>query len=241
MILSIPSASTFSGDIDGLVTLVSWLVGVWFFATQAMFFWLLWRFRARDGVKSQYITGKEPHLKRWINIPHALVLVCDVVIIIAAVRVWVKVKQTLPPPDDNIKVVGQQWTWTFQHGGSDGVLDTADDIWTSDTLHVEVNKTVQFQLESKDVLHSFFVPVFRLKQDAIPGRTITGWFQATQTGNFDILCAEICGIGHGIMGGRIAIESPEEHAAWVQAHTVVADAGTATIDSTAAVSAGATN
>ncbi len=242
MILSLPSLSTFSGDIDGLVTLVSWLVGVWFFATQAMFFWLLWRFRARDGVKSQYITGKEPHLKRWINIPHALVLVCDVIIIIAAVRVWVKVKQTLPPPDDNIKVVGQQWTWTFQHGGSDGVLDTADDIWTSDTLHVEVGKTVQFQLESKDVLHSFFVPVFRLKQDAIPGRTITGWFKATKTGNYDILCAEICGIGHGIMGGRIAIESPEEHAAWVQAHTVVADAGaTATTDSTAAVSAGATN
>jgi cytochrome c oxidase subunit 2 len=93
MILSLPSASTFSGDVDGLVDLVSWMVGIWFFATQIMFFWLLWRFRARPGVKSQYVTGKEPHLKRWINIPHALVLLCDIVIIIAAVRVWVKVKQ----------------------------------------------------------------------------------------------------------------------------------------------------
>lgn len=241
MIMSLPSASTFSGDIDGLVTLVTWLVGVWFFATQIMFFWLLWRFRARPGVKSQYVTGKEPDLKRWINIPHALVLICDVIIIIAAVRVWVKVKQTLPPPDDTVRVVGQQWTWTFQHSGSDGTLDTADDVWTSDTLHVAEGKTYHFLLESKDVLHSFFVPVFRLKQDAIPGRTITGWFKATKTGTYDILCAEICGIGHGIMGGRIVIESPEQHASWVQQHSAVADAGTAPTDTTAAASAGATN
>ena len=177
MILSLPSASTFSGDIDGLVVLVTLLTGVWFIATQIMFFWLLWRFRAGNSPKSQYITGKEPHLKRWINIPHTLILLCDVVIIVAAVRVWVKVKQTLPPPDDTVRVVGQQWTWTFQHSGSDGTLDTADDVWTSDTLHVAEGKTYHFLLESKDVLHSFFVPVFRLKQDAIPGRTITGWLR----------------------------------------------------------------
>jgi cytochrome c oxidase subunit 2 len=241
MILSLPSASTFSGDIDGLILLVTWIVGVWFFATLGMFLWLMWRFRARPGVKSQYITGKEPHLKRWINIPHALVLVCDVVIIIAAVRVWVKVKQTLPPPDDIVRVVGQQWTWTFQHSGNDGQLDTADDVWTSDTLHVAEGKTYHFLLESKDVLHSFFVPVFRLKQDAIPGRVITGWFKATKSGTYDILCAEICGIGHGIMGGRIVIETPEQHAAWVQGHSALADAGSTNSDSTAAVSAGATN
>ena len=241
MILSLPSASTFSGDIDGLITLVTWIVGVWFFATLGMFVWLMWRWRARAGVKSQYITGKEPHLKRWINIPHALVLVCDVVIIIAAVRVWVKVKQTLPPPDDIVRVVGQQWTWTFQHSGADGVLDTADDVWTSDTLHVSVGRTYHFLLEAKDVVHSFFVPVFRLKQDAIPGRTITGWFRATKTGSYDITCAQMCGIGHGIMGARIDIESPEQHAAWVQQHSAVAVAGAASTDSTAAASAGAKN
>mgnify|MGYP002813588620 CR=1 FL=1 len=241
MILSLPSASTFSGDIDGLVVLVTVLVGVWFFAAQAMFFWLLWRFRARDGVKSQYITGKEPHLKRWIDIPHTLILLCDMVIIIAAVRVWVKVKQTMPPPDDTVRIIGQQWTWTFQHSGSDGVLDTADDVWTSDTMRVAVGKTYHFELQSKDVVHSFFVPVFRLKQDADPGREITGWFKATQTGTYDILCAEICGIGHGLMGARIVIETPEEHAAWQQMRSAVADAGATPTDSTAAASAGAKN
>lgn len=240
MILSLPSLSTYSGDIDRLVLLVTVLVGVWFVATQIMFFWLLWRFRKRDGVKSQYITGKEPHLKRWINIPHTLILFCDIVIIVGAVRVWVEVKQTLPPADDTVRVVGQQWTWTFQHSGTDGVLDTADDVWTSDTLHVAEGKTYHFLLEAKDVVHSFFVPVFRLKQDAVPGRTITGWFRATKTGSYDISCAQICGIGHGIMAGRIVIETAEQHAAWVQQHSAVA-LGAAPTDTTAAVSAGAKN
>lgn len=240
-LLNLPRASTFAGEIDWLVELVTWIVGIWFFATQFMFFWLMWRFRARDGVKPQYITGKEPHLKRWINIPHFLILICDVVIIIAAVKVWVNIKQTLPPADDTIKIVGQQWTWAFQHSGSDGTLDTADDVWTSDTLHVAEGKTYHFQLESKDVLHSFFVPAFRLKQDAIPGRTITGWFKPSRTGTFDILCAEICGIGHGVMGGRIVIDTPEQHATWVQQHSLAGGAVAAAPDTTSAAAAGATN
>lgn len=240
-LLSLPRAATFAGDIDGLVVLVTWICGVWFFATQIMFFWLMWRFRARDGVKSQYITGKEPHLKRWINIPHFLILICDVVIIVAAVRVWVNIKQTLPPPDDTIRVRGQQWTWAFQHSGLDGKLDTPDDVWTSDTLHVAEGKTYHFVLESQDVLHSFFVPAFRLKQDAIPGRAITGWFKTSKTGTYDILCAEICGIGHGVMGGRIVIDTPEQHAAWVQQHSVAEGPVATASDTTSTAAPGATN
>lgn len=228
----VQSLSTYSGDVDQLVMIVTVIVGFWFLAAEAMFLWLIFRFRARDGVAAQYVTGKEKHLKRWINIPHVLILVCDVVIIVAAIRVWVKIKQTQPPADAVVRVVGQQWAWTFQHPGSDGLLDTADDIRTSDSLHVEVGKTYHFQLESRDVLHSFFVPVFRLKQDVIPGRVITGWFKATQPGTHDILCAEICGVAHGIMGGQIVIETREQHAAWVQAHSAVADAALDATDAT---------
>jgi len=242
MILSLPSASTYSGDVDQLVLWVTILVGFWFFAAEGMFFWLMWRFRARPGVKSQYVTGKEPHLKQWINIPHTIILIFDVIIIAMAVRVWVKIKQTLPPSDDAVRIVSKQWTWTFQTSGPDGVIDTADDVLTSDTLHVAVGKTYHFMLESKDVIHSFFVPVFRLKQDAIPGRTITGWFKPTKTGTYDILCAEICGIGHGLMGARIVIESPEQHAAWIEQHSVPAATAAVTApQSTAASSAGVTN
>ena len=69
------------------------------------------------------------------------------------------------------------------------------------------------------MLHSFSVPVFRLKQDAVPGRVISGWFEATKTGTHDIQCTEICGIGHGMMVARIVIESPEQHAAWIESQS----------------------
>jgi cytochrome c oxidase subunit 2 len=168
--------------------------------------------------------------------PHYLIIVCDIVIIVAAVLCWVKIKQTLPPADETVRVIGRQWVWAFQHPGPDGQLDTPDDIRTTDELHVQVDKTYHFELQSEDVLHSFFVPVFRLKQDAIPGRTITGWFKPTMSGKHDVLCAEICGIGHGVMGGTIFIESAEQHAAWVAQHTTVAAVTdtAAAADSTAA-------
>jgi cytochrome c oxidase subunit 2 len=151
-----------------------------------------------------------------------LVLVCDVFIIVGAVRVWYDVKQNLPPAQETVRVVGQQWAWSFDHPGPDGKLDTPDDIRTVDELHVEEGKLYHFLLESRDVLHSFSVPVFRLKQDAIPGRVITGWFEPTKTGSYDLQCTEICGIGHGLMGAKIVIETPEAHAAWVAQNSPVA-------------------
>ena len=214
----IPRASSYAANIDFVIFVVLVLVGFWFVVTCAMFFWLLWRYRARPGVKSEYVTGDEPHLKRWVTWPHLLILVCDVAIIIVAVQVWIDVKQTLPEADSTVRVVGQQWAWTFVHPGPDNVLDTEDDIAMVDELHVEVGKTYHFKLESEDVLHSFSIPVFRLKQDAVPGRVITGWFQPNAAGVYDIQCAEMCGIGHGIMGARIHIETPEQHAAWIREH-----------------------
>jgi cytochrome c oxidase subunit 2 len=216
----IPQASTYAASIDNVIFLVGVLVGFWFFVAEGMFFWLIWRFRAKEGVKSEYIEGHEKHLKRWITWPHGLVLVCDIVIIVAAVQVWYNVKQRLPEADATIRVIGQQWAWTFQHPGTDNELDTADDIFTVDELHVEVNQTYHFLLESRDVLHSFSVPVFRIKQDAIPGRSITGWFEPTVVGEFDMQCAEICGIGHGAMASRIFIEDQQAHAAWIQSASV---------------------
>ena len=211
--------STYAGSIDGLILLVAVLVGFWYFTAEGMLFWLVWKFRERPGQKSQYLTGTEHHIKRWITWPHALVLVCDVFIVIGSIRVWNEVKQTLPEPDSTIRIIGQQWAWTFQHPGPDNELDTPDDIFTVDALHIEVEKVYHFKLESRDVLHSFSVPVFRIKQDALPGRSITGWFEATMTGEHDIQCAEICGIGHGVMAARIFIEDAGQHAAWVAANS----------------------
>jgi len=217
--LLIDQVSTYAGAIDGLILLIAVLVGFWLILCETVLFWLIFRFRAKDGRRAEYITGEEKRHKRWITIPHLLVLICDVFIIVGAIRVWIDVKQTLPPAQETVRVIGRQWAWTFVHPGPDGQLDTPDDIEIVDELHIKANTVYHFNLEARDVIHSFSVPVFRLKQDARPGRVITGWFEATKTGTHDIQCAEICGIGHGVMAARVIIESPEDHAAWMAQHS----------------------
>ena len=213
------NASTFAGDIDFVILLIAVLGGFWLFLSLGVFFWFCWKFRRSANASAQYITGEEKHQKKWIHIPHYLVLACDIVIIIFAIRVWYSVKQELPPADETVRIVGHQWAWRFVHPGMDAQLGTADDVETIDELHVKVDKTYHFKLEAADVMHSFSVPVFRLKQDAVPGREITGWFKPTKTGAFDIQCAEICGVGHGLMGARIYVETDDEHKAWLAQKT----------------------
>lgn len=210
-----PQASTYAADVDNLILLIAVIVGVWFVAAELIFFWLLWKFRARDGVKAQYVAGESKAEKRWVSYPHYAVLAFDILILIFALRVWNDIKISAPPGEERVRVIAQQWAWTFQHAGPDNVLDTADDIRTVEDMHVQVNRTYHFELHSKDVVHSFSVPVFRLKQDVVPGRAIQGWFTPTQTGTFDIQCAEICGIGHGLMPARLHVRTAEEHQAWM--------------------------
>jgi cytochrome c oxidase subunit 2 len=211
------AASTYAHRVDHLFILIALIVGFWLLAAEGMMFWLIFKFRARDGRPTQYITGEEPHLKRWISIPHFIIILCDIVILAGAISVWYQIKQTMPPanPDAVVRIIGQQWAWSFQQPGPDGVLDTADDIRTVGELHVAVNTTYHFELLSRDVIHSFAVPAFRLKQDALPGRAIAGWFTPNRVGTYDIQCTQICGIGHAMMAGRIIVETPKDHAAWL--------------------------
>ncbi len=215
-LIPIPEGSSFAANVDFVIWLIAVITGVWFLATVGIFAWLLWRFRAKTDDKGQYVTGDEPELKRWVTWPHALILICDIFIIVVAVQVWVDVKQTLPEADSTIRVIGQQWAWTFVHPGPDNELDTPDDIYTVDELYLAAGRTYHYKLSSVDVLHDFSVPIFRLKQDAIPGREITGWFQPTITGEYGIQCAEMCGIGHGIMGARLILQHPDDHDAWIE-------------------------
>lgn len=217
----VPAASTYAGDIDFLFDLIFWLVGFWFLLSEGIFFWLIFRFRKKPGVAGQHVTGERKEEKRWITWPHMAVLVCDLFIIYFAVTVWVDIKQDLPPAQETVRIVSQQWAWTFVHPGPDGKLDTPDDVTKMNELHVKTGTLYHYLLESRDVLHDFSVPVFRLKQDSVPGRIITGWFEPTKTGEWDIQCAEICGVGHALMGARIFIETPEEHAAWLAEHGAV--------------------
>jgi cytochrome c oxidase subunit 2 len=215
-------ASTYAADIDDIIMLVMLLVGFWFVLAEILLIGLTVRYRRRKGVKAQYISGESMKHQRWILVPLVLIVLCDTYIAVADGAVWDKVKLHTPEnPAGVVRVTAQQWAWTFVHAGPDGKLDTADDITMMNEMHVEVDKPYLFELESLDVLHSFSVPVFRLKQDAIPGRIITGWFEATKTGNFSIQCTEICGIGHGLMPARIIIESQEQHAAWMADNSAI--------------------
>lgn len=208
-------ASTYAADIDNLILLVGVVVGIFFLAAEVIFFGFIFKFRARPGAKAQYVTGEKASEKKWISYPHYLVLLFDVIIVVAALRVWYEVKIDYPPAEDRVRIIGQQWAWTFVYPGPDGQFDTADDIRTVDELNLQVNRLYRYELHAKDVVHSFSVPVFRLKQDAVPGRTIVGWFKPTVTGEFDIQCTQICGIGHGLMAARVRIRSAAEQAAWI--------------------------
>ena len=232
----VPQASTYAEEVDFVWEFIFWTVGVWTIACFGVFFYFIFKFRKKDGVKAQYITGEEKEQKKWVSIPHMLVLVCDVLVIVFAVNVWYTVKQDIPEDENalEIRIIAQQWAWTFVHPGADKKLNTEDDIYTTDELHVTTDQMYIFHLESRDVMHDFSVPVFRLKQDAIPGRVITGWFKTNQTTSekakdehgeyyvpYDIQCAEMCGIGHGIMGASIYIKSREDQQAWLEENSPV--------------------
>jgi len=226
----LPQASTYAGDIDVLFDVITLLVGVPFLIASFLFFSFILRFKKKEGTPAMYITGTEHKYMKWIHRAHIPILTFDVIIVVMAINVWYDVKQDLPDASSTVRVTAQQWAWTFTHPGPDNVLDTADDIKTINELHVANNTLYHYKLESLDVLHNFSVPAFRLKQDAIPGRVITGWFEPTMTGEYDIQCAEICGIGHGLMPARIHIESPAQHAAWVEANNPMALAAPSRLD-----------
>ena len=201
----VPAASSFAGDIDFLFDLITIIVGFWFVITLATLFYFMIRFRRREGVKALYISGEKHSEKVWTHYPHYGVIAFDVFLIGFVIVVWVNVKQTLPANEDTIRAIGQQWSWSFVHTGADGKLDTEDDVNTVNDLHVIKDNIYHFELQSRDVLHNFAIPAFRLRQDTIPGRTIRGWFKPTISGTFDLQCAEICGRGHSMMFAAITV------------------------------------
>ncbi len=211
----IVEASSYAAQIDHLIDLIFVIVGIWFLAAEGLLFYFIFKYRRKKETKAGYVTGENPKHTKWIHWAHYAVILCDVFILYFAVLAWHHVKQDLPQAERTIRVVGEQWAWKFTDPGLDNVLDTADDITTMDELHLQVNTVYHFKLEAKDVIHSFSIPVFRLKQDAIPGRVITGWFMPTLPGEYDIQCTQMCGVGHGIMGAKLVVETKEQHKAWL--------------------------
>lgn len=136
----------------------------------------------------------------------------DFVILLEEHNAWAEIEMLPPSSDLHIGITGRQWNWIFTYPGPDGLLNTSDDVVVDEMnseLHIPVNKNIVFDLRARDVLHSFFVTNIRLKQDAIPGRTLKRWFNVTKEGKYDIACAEICGILHAKMHNFLVVDTQE--------------------------------
>jgi cytochrome c oxidase subunit 2 len=118
------------------------------------------------------------------------------------------------PNTVRIEINAHQWAWDARYSGPDGEWNTADDIITLNDIRIPVDTPVLVHLASTDVIHSFNLPNLRVKQDAVPGNVTPIWFQAVETGEFDIACAEHCGAGHYKMSGVLSILSKEDYAEW---------------------------
>jgi cytochrome c oxidase subunit 2 len=210
----IPNASTFGPAIDLMFMVVLVITTIAFVLVEGLLIYFLFRYRSRPGHKAVYIHGHH-RLELFWTFGTGVALFS---LALYQRGTWVEVKQQLPD-ESTALVVGlsaKQFEWHATYTGDDGRLDTGDDIVAPiNILHLPVGQPVIFRLDAQDVLHSFFIPQFRLKQDAVPGMTIRAWVQPTQTGEFEIACAELCGLGHYRMRGQVTVETQAEFEAWL--------------------------
>ncbi len=203
--------STYGGDIDNLFYVIFWITTIVFVAVQATLIVFLVKYRYQPGRKATYTHGNNTLEIAWTIAP-SLILV---VLTLMSRATWDEIKAEIPPVDVSVRVMAKQYNWDFIYPGPDGKFDTDDDMTLENELNVPVDKVVKLELMSRDVIHSFFLPNLRFKQDTMPGRQIDGWFKATKTGEYEIPCAELCGFGHSGMLGYLKVHSPQDYDAWV--------------------------
>jgi cytochrome c oxidase subunit 2 len=204
--------STFGPRIDWLFLLIFWIVMVIWIGVMVAMVTFMVRYRTRPGRKAEYIEGN-PRLEIiWTTATATIAII----LALMSRSTWADIKEHGPPGEAFYKVNAKQFNWEITYPGPDGKLGTKDDITIDNDMHVPVNKVVRIDLTSKDVIHSFFVPNLRLKQDAVPGRIIKVWFEATETGTYEIPCAELCGFGHSGMKGNLTVQSQEDFDKWLK-------------------------
>ena len=202
--------STFGGEIDSLFYLIYYITAVTFILVTVLMVVFLIMYRQKEGRRATYTHGNTTLEIIWTIIPAAILIVLSFM----SVSTWAKVKRYAPDSDFELQVTAKQFNWEVVYPGADHQFGTPDDVKFDNDLHVPVNKVVRVHLSSRDVIHSFFLPNLRLKQDAVPGRTILVWFEATKPGKYELPCAELCGFGHSGMKGWLYVHTPEEYAKW---------------------------
>jgi cytochrome c oxidase subunit 2 len=205
--------STFGREIDSLFIIILWITGIVFIGTQIVLVWSQYRFadeldaQGKPVRPAQYFHGSQRLEVIWTIIPAAIL----VFIALYQMGTWasIKFRSAAPRVPALAEITGRQFQWVMRYPGADSKLNTRDDLFTVNDLHFVKNKQALIYLKSSDVLHSFFLPILRIKQDAVPGMTIPVWFDSDTAGDFELVCAELCGWGHYKMRGKVTIHETE--------------------------------
>jgi cytochrome c oxidase subunit II len=208
--------STYGPIIDRIFYVIYYVTGATFFIVQGTLLAFLFIYRHREGRRATYTHGNTSLEIAWTIAPAILLIILAVV----SRRVWADIKQNIPPAEVLVQVTAKQFNWEIAYPGPDGKLGTDDDVTQDNDLHVPVGKTVRLILKSRDVIHSFFIPNLRFKQDLVPGHEIPAWFKATKPGRYEIPCAELCGFGHSGMKGWLYVQDAQEYEAWAKENRV---------------------
>ncbi|HJN53203.1 MAG: c-type cytochrome [Pseudomonadales bacterium] len=226
-----PIASNW-GDMDATTMITFWVTGVVFVAVNFFVAYCVYKFRHSDDRRAAY-EPENKKLEGWLTGVTALGVFAMLAPGLIVYSDFVEVPQEVVV----FEAVGQQWQWSFRYPGEDGVLGQADnrnitaenplgidlqDANGNDDIvvlgapaHIELDRPVKINLRSRDVLHDFYVPQFRAKMDLVPGLVSYFWMTPTRTGTFEILCAELCGVGHYIMRSEIIVDEPDDYRAWL--------------------------
>jgi len=234
-----PIASNW-GYIDTTMTITFWITGAVFAAVILFLALCVFRFRHREGSVAAF-EPENPKLELWLTIVTGLGVAA---LLAPGLVVWGQFI-TVPGDASNVEVVAQQWYWNYRLPGKDGKLGKVENgyitfenplgvdpddpngrddiIIEAGDLHLPIGRPVKMLLRSIDVLHDFYVPEFRAKMDMVPGTVTYFWFTPTRTGEFEVLCAELCGTGHGYMRGYVIIDTEEDYENWLLEQTTFAE------------------
>ncbi len=217
------NVSTYGAEIDSMFYLIYYITGAVFVLVTVLLVAFLIMYRYQEGRRATYSHGNTALEITWTVVPTIILIL----LAFMSKEKWERIKAQVPPSDVEVRIVAKQFNWRVFYPGPDGQFGTEDDLELLDDLHVPVGKVVRVVLTSEDVIHSFFLPNLRFKQDAVPGREIVEWFEATKPGRYEIPCAELCGFGHSGMRGWLTVHTAEDYEKWVRERWPSAEAKTA--------------
>ncbi len=210
------NVSTYGQEIDSLFYLIYYITGATFILVTVLMVVFLIKYREQPGRRATYSHCNTTLEIIWTIIPAVILIV----LAFMSASSWAKIKRHVPDTDFEIAVMAKQFNWEVSYPGPDGKLGSDDDVKFDNDVHVPVHKPVRLFLTAADVIHSFFIPNLRFKQDVVPGRQIIGWFEATKPGRYELPCAELCGFGHSGMKGWLHVHTPEEYKKWADENLV---------------------